>query len=153
MKKICLSMIIVLLLIPISVNAATTPRIITLDANTTGMTISYNGTIEDGSHAVMCKLLNNNSEELDLLSSPVEDNKFEGTFTVNDKGNYKVACANYEGGDIKEVDATITTVNTKTATNTKTGDNIIPFILIALISIIGIITTIVINKKKILKVR
>lgn len=165
MKKINILALIALFILPvIKVKAATTPTVLTLEATTSGTNISYNGTIEEGSTAVMCKLLNNNREEIDLLSSQVEDNNFSGTFTVTTKTDYKIACANYEGGEIKEVNVSFeetkdtteeeknTTNNTKPS-NVKTGDNILIFIALAVVSLIGITTTIIINKKRIIRVR
>ena len=161
MKKFSVLLIILLLFPFIYVEAASTPRVLTLDATTSDTTITYNGTIEDGSYAVMCKLLNNNNEEIDLLSSSVTNNSFEGSFVVSEKANYKVACANYEGGDIKEVevsfdDDTVTDINknntnakkVNNASNVKTSDNIIIFIMIGIISMCAIISLIIIKKKR-----
>ena len=161
MKKFSVLLIILLLFPFIYVEAASTPRVLTLDATTSDTTITYNGTIEDGSYAVMCKLLNNNNEEIDLLSSSVTNNSFEGSFVVSEKANYKVACANYEGGDIKEVevsfdDDTVTDTNknntnakkVNNASNVKTSDNIIIFIIIGIISMCAIISLIIIKKKR-----
>ena len=161
MKKFSVLLIILLLFPFIYVEAASTPRVLTLDATTSDTTITYNGTIEDGSYAVMCKLLNNNNEEIDLLSSSVTNNSFEGSFVVSEKANYKVACANYEGGDIKEVevsfdDDTVTDINknntnakkVNNVSNVKTSDNIIIFIMIGIISMCAIISLIIIKKKR-----
>ena len=69
MKKIKLLVLICLFVFPfIRVDAATTPKVLTLEGTTSGTSISYNGTTEEGSTAVMCKLLNTDSEELDMLS-------------------------------------------------------------------------------------
>ena len=161
MKKFSVLLIILLLFPFIYVEAASTPRVLTLDATTSDTTITYNGTIEDGSYAVMCKLLNNNNEEIDLLSSSVTNNSFEGSFVVSEKANYKVACANYEGGDIKEVEVSFdddTVIDTNknntnakkvnNASNVKTSDNIIIFIMIGIISMCAIISLIIIKKKR-----
>ena len=101
MKKLYLFLISLLLIIPFSVYAATTPRVLTLTAKSSGTTINYEGTIEEGSHAVMCKLYNSDNQEIDLLSSAVDNKAFEGSFENVEKGKYTVACANYEGGEIK----------------------------------------------------
>ena len=97
MKKL-MFVLTILFLIPMTALAASTPRIITLEADATEGNIKYNGTVEPNSYAVMCKLYNEKDEELDLLSSPVSEEKFDGNFTVTESGNYKIACANYEGG-------------------------------------------------------
>ena len=103
MKKIFL--IIALFIIPTCVFAADLPKVTKLDAILSNKEIKYNGEVEEGSYAVMCKLLSD-EEEIDLLSSPVSDNKFDGSFTVSDNGDYEIACANYEGGEIKKVSVT-----------------------------------------------
>lgn len=160
MRRINLLVLIFIFMIPfIYVEAATGARVLTLDADDSGLTITYNGTVEDGSHAVMCKLLNSNSEEIDLLSSAVLNNKFEGLFTVDSKATYKIACANYEGGEFKEVvvsfdddmatsDATVKKVNKTDAKNVKTGDNIGKFMVLAVVSLVLIVTLFIIKKKR-----
>ena len=88
--------------------------------------------MEDGSYAVMCKLYKG-EEELDLLSSAVDSNNFEGEFTVTSNGEYKVACANYEGGEITEKKVEVTEVK-----NPKTSDKIMLYVSLAIISLIGV---------------
>ena len=134
MKKISL-LIVSLLLLPLVANAATLPSVKTLDATTTGSTISYNGTVEDGSYAVMCKLYDKDDKEIDLLSSAVSSNAFEGEFTVSETGKYTVSCANYEGGEIKSVEVEIITSNEETP---NTIDKILLYVIIALISVVGL---------------
>jgi len=146
MKKI-IFVLTLLILIPMSVFAATTPRIITLEANATEGEIKYNGTVEPNSYAVMCKLYNEKDEELDLLSSPVTEEKFDGNFTVTKSGKYKIACANYEGGEIKTTDVTVEIKENKES-NPKTGDNIILYMTIAGVAIIGLVVGILVVKKK-----
>lgn len=146
MKKI-IFVFALLLLLPISVFAASTPRIITLEANATEGEIKYNGTIEPNSYAVMCKLYNAKDEEMDLLSSPVSEEKFDGNFTVTESGNYKIACANYEGGEIKTTDVTVKLTETK-EDNPKTGDNIVLYMTIAGIAVVGLVVGVLVVKKK-----
>ena len=86
-----------------AVNASALPAVKTLDATADGAEISYSGTIEDGSYAVMCKLYNGEGE-VDMLSTEVDGGKFSGSFTAPTAGEYKVYCANYEGGDILSAD-------------------------------------------------
>ena len=50
----------------------------------------------------MCKLYDSKEKEIDLLSSAVDNNSFEGEFKVEEAGKYTIACANYEGGDFKK---------------------------------------------------
>ena len=128
MKKI-MFLIVALLIVPVCVFAATSPEVIKLDANVSGKDIKYSGETTDGAYAVMCKLFNSKDEELDMLSSPVDDNKFDGSFTVTENGDYKVACAIYEGGNFKTVDVTVSDAATKEA-NPKTYDNVVYYIII-----------------------
>lgn len=170
MKKISLFILTVLLIIPFGVKAATNPAVKTLEANASGSTIDYSGTMEDGSYAVMCKLYDSSDEELDLLSSSVDNNKFEGSFTNVPNGTYNVSCANYEGGEIKTVsvtinndaedsnsDETITTTSSNASANVgtknpKTGDNIMNYLIVLVISVIGLtINTICVKKEKLAK--
>lgn len=142
MKKVLLAII---LLIPFSVFAA--PAVLTLDATVEGSTINYKGTIEDGSFAVMCKLYDASDDELDILSSSVDTNAFEGAFTVTQNGKYKVSCANYEGGDVKTVEVEVK--DTKDSKNNPgTGDNIVLYIILGVVALVGItFTTVKLVKK------
>lgn len=99
MKKNYLIIFTLLLLIPFSVFAAT-PKVLTVTAENSGSDINYSGTTEDGVSAVMCKLYDSNDEELDSLSSSVDNNSFSGSFTDLEDGTYSVGCARYEGGEI-----------------------------------------------------
>ena len=145
MKKILTFIIGLIIFIPFSVKAI---AVKTLDATISGNTISYNGTIEDGSYAVMCKLLDKDSNEIDMLSTAVNSNKFEGTFTVESNGDYKVSCANYEGGDIKTVDVKVETA-AETTKNVPTGDNVKTYVIVAIASIIAIAGATVYLKKRV----
>ncbi len=145
MKKIYL-FVLLLLIIPFVVNADTNPKVLTLDAKESGKTIVYNGTMEDGAHAVMCKLLDSNSKEIDMLSSAVEDDKFSGTFNIEENGTYKVSCANYEAGETKVV--TVSFSNGVNSKNVKTGDNITFFIVTAVASLVTIILLFILKRKK-----
>lgn len=143
MKKISLFIFIMLLLIPFSVLAEELPSVKTLTAKANKSTINFNGTIEDGSHAVMCKLFNEKNEEIDLLSAAVDEEEFNGSFENVSNGTYNVACANYEGGKIEKTEVLV-----KGSSNPKTGDSILKYIVEFLISIIGIITGYVYLKTK-----
>ena len=107
MKKLKLFILTLLLILPFSVLAISYPKVLTLTAEVDGNKINYSGTIETGSHAVMCKLYNSQDEEIDKLSVAVNNFEFEGMFTTTTTGNYKVACANYEGGEIKTTNVSI----------------------------------------------
>ena len=128
MRKI-MFLLVALFIVPTCIFAATSPEVIKLDATVSGKDIKYNGETTDGAYAVMCKLFNSKDEELDMLSSPVDDNKFDGTFTVTENGDYRVACAIYEGGEFKNVNVTVSDAETK-AKNPKTADNVLSYIII-----------------------
>lgn len=102
MKKKLLIIFSLLLILPLTVKAE--PNVSELDTFLEGNVILFNGTTLDSSHAVMCKLLDDQSEEIDMLSVEVNNEGtngiFNGTFMAPATGNYTVACANYEGGTI-----------------------------------------------------
>ena len=145
MKKILTFIIGLIIFIPFSVKAIAVNE---LKATISGNTISYNGTMEDGSYAVMCKLLDKDSNEIDMLSTAVNSNAFEGTFTVESNGDYKVSCANYEGGDIKTVDVKVETA-TETTKTVPTGDNVKTYVIVAIASIITIAGATVYLKRRV----
>ena len=107
MNKKSLLILALLLIFPISAFATENPKVLTLETNVDGNIIGYNGTTENGSYAVMCKLYNSSNEEINMYSLAVDNQEFEGTFIVSAAGTYKVRCANYEGGEIKEVSALV----------------------------------------------
>ena len=94
MKKVLL--VLLLLILPVTVFAAEAPKVTKLELKNDKQVITYTGEMEDDSVAVMCKLYNSKDEEIDYLSSEVNEHKFEGTFTVTKNDTYKVSCANYE---------------------------------------------------------
>ena len=152
-------LILSLLVIPFGVLAAN-PKVLTLTGEANENTISYNGTTEEGSTAVMCKLYNSESEEVEKFSSAVDNKKFEGSFENVEAGEYTVYCANYEGGEIKNVKVTVEeqkeevkeetkeeTVEKKEEKNPKTNDNIKTYIITLGLSMITL-TGITIYQKK-----
>lgn len=148
MKKINLLILTILFALPFTVKAASNPKVLTIETNVKGTTIEYKGTTEDNAHAVMCKLYNSKDEEIDLLSSAVDSKKFNGKFEVKEKGNYKVACANYEGGEIKEAKVTVTE-SVKDKYNPNTYDSgIVLYIVLIAAAIIGIVWLIIYKNKK-----
>ena len=136
MKKYLVLLLALLLVSPLNAFAEEKqPKVLKLEASSEGSTIKYKGTTEDGSHAVMCKLLAKTEEEVDLLSSAVSENAFEDEFKDVPAGTYTVACANYEGGEIEKAKVTVE----KDSSNPQTHDaGIRNSIIILSISIIGI---------------
>lgn len=161
MKKKYILILILLVIIPLNVFAATEPTILTLTAEATETTIDYTGTTEGDITAVMCKLFNNEDEELDMLSLAVDNSTFSGSFTNVEEGTYNVSCAKYEGGAIKKakvvvgatsnsksIDEKETTTTNNTKDNPKTYDSgIKSSIIILVISVIGIMSAIIYSKK------
>ena len=129
MKKYLFTLLSLFLIVPIMV-FADEPRVLTLNTEVSSNAVTFSGTVESGSHAVMCKLYDNNNHEKDMLSVGVNNGAFEGSFEITENGNYKVSCANYEGGAIKSDTATATAVIpeapvTHTITfNTNGGSNV-----------------------------
>ena len=140
MKKVFL--LIVLFILPTSVFALN-KDIIALDARANGNTISYNGTIESGAYAVMCKLYNSSNEEVDYFSSSVENDFFEGTLTAPGSGDYKVSCADFDSGNINSVNVSVGDTSTsllRTSDNPHTNDGILAYVFIFFIGMIGLIS-------------
>ena len=142
MKKIVL--LLMLMVLPIAVNAASI-NVKSLDATLESNVVKYSGEMEDGSFAVMCKLINSKDEEVDYLSSEVDKAKFEGEFNVTKEDTYKVSCANYEGGEIKTVDVKVS--ETKKEETPNTFDSIMLYVILLVASVVGL-SLIVIFKKK-----
>ena len=140
MKKVLL--VLLLLILPVTVFAAEAPKATKLELKNDKQVITYTGEMEDGSLAVMCKLYNSKDEEIDYLSSEVNEHKFEGTFTVTKNDTYKVSCANYEGGEIKSE-----TVVVKAA-NPKTGDTMLLYVALGVVSVVALIGCVRFAKEK-----
>ena len=138
-KKSLIIAIITMFVLPFTVFAATS-SVKTLDAVSTDTGIRFNGTTDSGILAVSCSLYDKDDNDLDFVSVQVEDNKFDGKFTVAN-GKYTIKCANYEGGAILEKKIQVNASTTAPAT----GDNIILYVLLFGISL----TAIVITKNKI----
>lgn len=109
MKKKIILVFALLFILPLTAKAE--PNVNELDTYLEGNIILFSGTTIDSSHAVMCKLLNSQSEEIDILSVEVNNDgtngAFNGAFMAPEVGNYTVACANYEGGTIVTDDVTV----------------------------------------------
>ena len=140
MKKLVI--FVLLIIFPFTVNAATlNVNVKSLVAKAESKTIKYNGEMEEDSHAVMCKLYKGD-DEVDYLSSAVDEHKFEGSFTVTSAGKYTVTCANYEGGDIKSTEVEV--VEEKTPA---TSDKVLGYIALFLLSAIAVVGLVIYHKK------
>ena len=122
MKKKLLLILWVLLVLPLTVRADGDPNVTSLDthAEDGGNIIIFGGTTENSSHAVMCKLYDDEDEEIDKLSVEVTNEgtngTFGGSFLAPSIGDYTVSCANYEGGNIETDNVTVTTMTKITVT-------------------------------------
>lgn len=175
MKKISLFIIGLLFVFPVVVFADNEPNVDTVTASVNGSTISYSGTVVNGSTAVTCILYNSNNQDVDRLSSAVENNTFSGSIVAPSNGEYELRCAHYEGGTIKKASVEVndpnnnnnnnnnnennnnnngTTSNGKEGSTTKTpntGDNVNKYVGIFIGGIVGVIVlvgAIIILKKK-----
>ena len=144
MKKVIFAL---LLMLPLTVFAAE-PKVLTVSASANGGTVSYTGTTEDGLSSVMCRLIDKDGEVADRLSTAVENNEFVGSFTNVSNGEYEVACARYEGGDVVKNSVTVVASATQT-NNPQTNDPGIGASLIILgVSVAGIVGATVYLKKR-----
>ena len=148
MKKIIV-LVLLLLVLPITVFAAEAPTVTKLVLSNEKGVIKYSGEVQDPnpeygspSYAVMCKLYNSKDEEIDYLSSEVNEHKFEGSFTVTKNDTYKVSCANYEGGEFKSE-----TIVVKAA-NPKTGDTMLLYVALGVVSVVALIGCVRFAKEK-----
>ena len=125
MKKLFV-ILTALFLLPLSVYAQ---DVTDVDADINGNKIEFFGETEDGALAVMCKLYDENDEQIDMLSVAVVDNEFSGEFRIAGEGEYVVGCADYDGGEILSslviVDE-ITAATYMVTFNTKGGSAIDP---------------------------
>ena len=76
-----------------------------------------------------------------------ENNKFSTKINVAD-GKYIVRVADYDGGNIKEVNVPKQEEEEKTP---ETSDNIARYVIISLIALMGLTTSIVLLKKRLIK--
>ncbi len=140
MKKILLTLLLIIL--PVTVFAAEPPIVSKLELSNDKGVINFNGETAEPheygtgipSYAVMCKLYNSKSEQVDILSTEVNENKFEGSFTVTKNDTYTVYCANYEGGAIK-----LETVKVDDIVNPKTGDNMYIYCIVFAVCIAAVV--------------
>ena len=143
MKKYILLLIIAIFPFAFA-SAATAPQVVSLETAVEGNVIKYNGEMEDGSFAVVCKLVDKDDKEVQDFSSAVDNHKFSGSFTVETAGDYTVRCAHFEGGEVKGAEATVTEVP---STNAKTGDFIHIYVIVGIVALIGLFGTVFYLKK------
>ena len=171
MKKLGLFIIGILFIFPLTVFAADS-QVTSVTASVNGSKVSYTGETTADITAVMCKLYKGTTE-VKKLSSSVDNGTFSGEFTAPENGDYTVKCARYEGGTIVTSDtvtvsnvtsnttasnstvpvnssnsATTSNASGTTEGNPSTLDNIKFFVVIFVVALAGLISVIVIKKKK-----
>ncbi|MBQ3430406.1 hypothetical protein IJG21_03225 [Candidatus Saccharibacteria bacterium] len=99
LKLIALAFLTAPLVFSIDAFAAATYDVLTVEASQASGVVSFSGTTETGVLAVSCSLNSKDGEELDFTSTAVSDDKFSGSFEIQE-GDYDVKCANYDGGRI-----------------------------------------------------
>ena len=123
MKKLLYSLLIILL-IPLSVKALNNEEVLSVDVEINDNVISFTGTTESDSHAVMCKLYDSNNEEVAKFSVEVSNQNFAGNFIAPEIDTYKVSCANYSGGTIVSKTAKVDNMAIYTVTFDARGGNL-----------------------------
>lgn len=137
MKKLITLLLAVALLTPV-VKAAEL-NVKELTTKTENNSIKYSGTTDEGVLAVSCSLYNSENEEIDISSNAVNNNTFEGIFTVTKEDTYTVKCANYEGGKIVTA--------TEKIENPATGDKVLKYGIILGACVLGLAGLTVYTKK------
>jgi len=123
MKKVMSYILMAVLLIPLGVKAELGVNVKTVTAIVNDNTITFNGTTQDNSVAVMCKLFDDSATpvEVDKLSVEVNNTAFTGNFIAEETGTYTVSCANYDGGTIVSDEAVVETMSIYTVTLNANG--------------------------------
>ena len=144
--KLFILVVGIFLMIPFMVSASTTPKVLTLDASISENKLAVSGTTEDGVLAVAIFVYDKTETNLITMKTTAvnQDNTYSDKIDVQ-KGNYIVKAVNYDGGDYVTKNVFI---ETKTSSNPNTGDSILKYGLLLLVSIIGISTIFVFIKKK-----
>ena len=134
MKKL-LSILILVLFVVLSPKAlAAEGKVLTADAteDKTGV-ITVKGTTEDSVIAVSVSVYDENGEFIKVVHGQVnDDNTYLVTIEMEAK-KYIVRTANYDGGEY--VEKTVEPSNS----NVKTGDSIYNYVIMGIVSVIGIV--------------
>ncbi len=144
MKKFSLIFVLAFILFSASVNAE---PIKSVDADIKNGEISISGEVEDGVLAVQILIYDETGKNEILMDSTDvnSDNKFSTKINVTD-GKYIVRVADYEGGNIKEV--AVPRVEENDEKTPETSDNVVKYIILLIVSLSGVILTLIFFKKK-----
>ena len=152
MKKLSLLLVLIItLFIPFYVNAEDL-NVKTLEASYSDNAVTVKGTVDDGVLAVAIMIYD--SDESNVLKFETtnvnEDNTFEHKVVFEKEGTYVIKAANYDGGDYKSVNLSISSNEKKeTPNNPKTIDNILIYLVVTILAVVGIFGTKIYFKKKI----
>ena len=155
MKKNCLVLILIISLFLPFVVKAKELNVKTLDASFNDNKLVVKGTVDDGVLAVAIMVYDSDEKEvIKFVTSDVdEDNSFEDNIDIAEDGTYVVKVANYDGGEYKSVNVTVSSLVKKDSankiSNPKTLDNIASYVILFLIAGGGSLGTLLYFKKKI----
>lgn len=152
MKKFSKYLLVIMLslfVIPfVSVKAASL-NVKTINASIINNQLSVDGTVDNGVLAVAILVYEEDGTTLvTMKTTSVDSNdKYSDTIEVTSGKKYVVKSANYDGGTYvtTEVDGTVNNDNEK---NPQTYDGLMTWIILSLLSLGGIVGTIVYRKKK-----
>lgn len=147
MKKNILGIFLIglfaMLLIPTNTFAGT---ISTIDVAESNGNITASGTTGTGVDAIALVIYNGDNL-VSMETCSVDNNDYSCTFSKTfSNGTYIVKVADYNGGDY--VSKKIIINNGTKASNPNTGDGILTYVIIGIVSLIGILLTTVLLKKK-----
>ena len=143
-----------LILIPLSnAQAKTITSMTVIESNGT---IAIKGTAEDEVLAVAIMVYDETETNLITIetASVDEDNNFDYSIEV-EKGTYVVKAADYDGGEYVTKKVSVGTTNENASTTSSdskipnTGDTIIIFVVLLVISVLGLGIAVLLKKRKI----
>lgn len=132
----------------------------TINATQQNGVVTVNGTTETGMLAATVLVFDSTGTDIVAMKTvPVDNNSYSTTFALSED-TYVIKVADYDGGDY--ISKSISPVTTNSSTNTsllknntnnpKTGDNIIFYVCLLVLSIIALISgTLYIRKNKLVK--
>ena len=151
MKKIILTLIMTLTIMMMPIVKAANITTMSASESTSGE-ITISGTVEDSVIAVATLIYDSKGENLITMQTVQvnDDNTYNATFTL-DAETYVVKVADYSGGNYKTAtispNTTTSGVSSSEDYNPKTGDNILLYVVLGLISLVGLSSIAIYFKK------
>lgn len=149
MKKIILFIVATFLVLPFTVNASA--DITNLSASYSNNSVTITGDTSDSILAVAVILYDSTGTSiLRMVTDSVSNDSFNtkiDSINLEAGSTYIVKVANYDGGNYYETSFKVASTTT-IEDNPQTSDNIFGYIMLGIISIIGITSTGIIVKKK-----